>query len=106
MRESTLALNSDETRSGLFVVESTRGRKRAHLNSIPGRSRKRAILVSSLYKDLREKFEKLRAAGIKFSCTLLQDLAEDLIAKAVTESPYYLTLTHSSRPILSHVTPR
>lgn len=65
MGGSTSILKAYEKRK-LFVVESTRNRKRAHLKSLSGRSRRRATWMGSLYEDLREDFEKLCAAGVKF----------------------------------------
>lgn len=48
-------------------------------------------VVTSLYEKLRDKFEKLRAAEVNFFCTLVQDPAKKLEAKAVTGFPYHQT---------------
>lgn len=65
-----LSLKSGK-RSGFFVVESTRRRKWVHFKSLSGRGRICAMRVNYLFEDLREDFEKVRAAGVNVFCTLV-----------------------------------
>lgn len=89
-----------------FVFESTRHQKRVHSKSLPGRGLKTAMWISSLYENLREEFKKLRAVEVKFFCTLVQDFAEDLVAKAANGFPYYRAVAHNCRPIVDLIIPR
>ena len=70
-RGKIIGLKVTGKRSGAFSMSTVRRNKRIRLKAMSGRGRKRAPWVFSLYKDLREEFERLRSVGVKFNTSLL-----------------------------------
>lgn len=105
-RDRTLALKVNGIRKGNFAMSSTRRAKRFNLKATAGRGRKRSTWAQALYDQLRVDFEALRAAGVKFTTSILRQHALHLIQTADESSPYYRTLIVQARPIDSRITTR
>lgn len=102
-RETTIALK-ENGRRGLITSEAAHGIKRAHFKAMAGRGRKRTKWVAALYPDLLADFERLRAAGLKFSSSVLRTHAIKLINDAEEGSYYRRGARHNGKPILERIT--
>lgn len=105
-RQSTLALNVSRRRLATMTLTSTRRNHRVELKALSGRGRKRHAWVTAIYEDLRLDFERLRAAGVKFSCRVLLQHARKMIADAATGSPYHRNVQQEGNEISSRISTR
>lgn len=101
MRETTMALKNIPGSLSL----STR-RARLSKKAVSGRGPKRSEWVIALYKDLLEAFERLRAAGVRFSTQLLLQEARDMVQKSGEGSSYHHSLLVYGVPIMEKLTAR
>lgn len=105
-RATTMALKNEGAISRQFSFTDTRGIQRANRKAIGGRGRRRQEWVRSLYHDLREEFECLRAAGVKFSPRVLIVQAKHMINKAPPDSLYHAGRRNGNRAIIDCITHR
>ncbi len=79
----------DGSRAGITSAAASGWLWRTNFKSISVRSRKRAGLVTALYKERLSEFKRMQAANINISLALLQCTAKALILAALVESPFH-----------------
>lgn len=104
-RMQTIDLKTEHRHVGQMSSSARNGRL-VSFKAIPGRGRKRSVWVRDLYSTLREEFERLRAAGVKFSPSVLRMHALRLIEEAPQDSSFHKTRMYKGKPISSCVSVR
>lgn len=77
-----MALKVAKTRLGKVTFHTGDGIRWANVKAVGGRGRKRSAWIKALYCDLVHEFERLRAAGLKFSASVLKTHAISMITEA------------------------
>ena len=85
------------------VVSSVR--KRVNLKAVAGRARRRTEWVTYLYVELLSEFMRLKAAGVKFSPTLIGQLARTVMNDAPLYNSNFIDL-FDDKPIVDKIKTR
>lgn len=85
-RQETLALCDPDVRDGAVTTHMRCGHGRSPMKALPGRGRRRAHWVLSLYLALLREYERLHAMDVKISSSLLQKVAHQLASRAPRSS--------------------
>ncbi|KAL3695584.1 hypothetical protein R1sor_009660 [Riccia sorocarpa] len=100
------ALMHDERKSSVSSLQNKK-RRVVQLKAIDGRGRKRAAWTDWLYPILRDEFERLRNAGLKFSPGVLQSVAKNCLQTA--GHPQFTAATvlpDSDKPLIDRINHR
>lgn len=71
---------------------------------MPGRGRRRALWVAELYKYILAEFERLRAANVKLSPSILKAVAVAQIQTANLHASYNRNVLINNVPITNKIT--
>lgn len=70
------------------------------------RGHKRAVWVLELYQTLREDFERMLSAGVKFTMGILLQHARELMNNSDSTTSYHISFEQNGRSILDALTRR
>jgi hypothetical protein len=77
---------NDGPKNKILTRRTRDERKQMHAKAFRGRGRKRADWVIALYSDLYDEFHELRRLGVKFSASVLRQVAHQLLKQGSNDT--------------------